>query len=106
VTVLVVRRLHTPWMDRVREYQVWVDGQQRAQIGDDSTVQIGVTPGEHRVRLKIDWCSSPELAITVPHGAIVRLECRPNAGALSALLYVTIWRHRYISLKPVTTWTQ
>jgi hypothetical protein len=105
VTVLVVRRLHAPWMDRARDYRVLVDGQQRAQIGNDSTVQIGVTPGEHVVRLKVDWCGSPEVAITVAHSAIVRLECRPNAGALSALLYVTIWRHRYISLTPVTSWT-
>jgi hypothetical protein len=105
VTVLVVRRLPTPWTDRARDYRVLVDGQQRAMIGNDSTVQIGVTPGEHVVRLKVDWCSSPEVAVTIPHGAIVRLECRPNAGALSALLYVTIWRNRYISLTTVTAWT-
>jgi hypothetical protein len=92
-------------MDRARNYRVLVDGRQRAQIGDDATVQVGVTPGEHVVRLKVDWCASPEVAVTVPHGAIVRLECRPNAGTLSALLYVTIWRNRYISLTPVTSWT-
>ena len=105
MTVLVIRRLHAPWIDRARNYKVLVDGQQRALIGDDATVQIGVTPGQHVVRLKVDWCGSPEVAVTVPHGAIVRLECRPNAGALSALLYVTIWRNRYISLTPVTSWT-
>jgi hypothetical protein len=103
MSVLVVRRAHAPWRDRARDYRVMVDGKQRAAIGNDATVQIPVTPGQHLVKLAIDWCGSEELTVDVPHGQIVRLECKPNASPLLALLYVTIWRNRYISLNTVNT---
>jgi len=101
VTVLVVRRAPMKWMDRARTYKVLVDGKQRAEIGDDSAVQIPVMPGPHVVRLTIDWCSSPDLAFDIAHGEILRLECRPNASPLLALLYITIWRRNYIRLEKI-----
>ena len=103
MSVLVIRRAHTPWQDRARDYRVLVDGTQRAAIGNDSTVQIPVTPGKHRVRLVVDWCASQELAVDIAHGEILRLECKPNASPFLALLYVTIWRNKYISLNMVNT---
>jgi hypothetical protein len=105
VTVLVVRRVRHA-QDRQYAYSVVVDGRQRAEIGDDSTVQIGLTPGEHRVRLRVKWCGSRELKFTIEPGAIVRMECRPKAKSLLALLYITIWRNDYIALDTVNSWTQ
>jgi hypothetical protein len=99
MTVLVIRRAHSKWTDRARSYKVLVDGQQRAQIGDDAVVQVPVTPGRHVVRLEIDWCRSPDLACDLAHGEILRLECGPNASPLLALLYITIWRKNYIRLE-------
>jgi hypothetical protein len=104
VTVLVVRRVGSE-ADREYPYRVLVDGRQRAEIGDDSTVQIGLTPGEHRVELRVKWCGSRELPITLRPGEIVRVECRPNAKPLLALLYITLWRNDYIALKTVNSWT-
>jgi hypothetical protein len=105
MTMLVVRRLPVSWTDRARDYRVLVDGQPRAAIKNDDTVQIGVTPGSHRVQLAIDWCRSPELAFEIAHGEIVRVECRANASPLLAVLYVTIWRNDYIALRRVENWT-
>jgi hypothetical protein len=105
VTVLVVRRVGHA-QDREYAYNVLVDGRQQAQVGDDSTVQIGLTPGEHRVQLRVKWCGSRELAFTIKPGEIVRMECRPKARPLLALLYITIWRNDYIALEMVTSWTQ
>jgi hypothetical protein len=105
VTVLVIRRLHRPSQDRGYSYDVMVDGQKRAQIGDDSTVQIGLTPGEHRVRLRVKWCGSREMPFTLAPGEILRMECRPKSRPLLALLYITIWRNDYIALETVTSWT-
>jgi hypothetical protein len=105
VTVLVIRRLPSTH-DREYAYRVRVDGRQRAEVGDDSTVQIGLTPGEHRVSLQVKWCGSRELEFTIQPGEIVRMECRPNARPVLALLYITIWRNDYIALNTVTSWTQ
>jgi hypothetical protein len=104
VTVLVVRRVPSA-KDREYPWRVLVDGRQRAEIGDDSTVQIGLTPGEHRVSLRVKWCGSRELPVTIQPGEIVRVECRPNAKPLLALLYITLWRNDYIALETVNSWT-
>jgi hypothetical protein len=106
MTMLVIRRLDFPLVDQGRQYRVFVDGQQKAQIANDSTVQIGVMPGEHRVELRIDWCRSPEVTFRIEHGAIARMECKPNASLWLALLYITVWRHKYIALNTVDTWSQ
>ena len=104
MTVLVVRRVPSA-RDREYPYRVLVDGRQRAEIGDDSTVQIGLTPGEHRVSLRVKWCGSRELPVTIQPGEIVRVECRPNSKPLLALLYITLWRNDYIALETVNSWT-
>ena len=104
MTVLVIRRLARS-RDRDYAFRVMVDGRQRAEIADDSTVQIGLTPGEHRVTLKVKWCGSRELLFTIQPGEIVRMECRPNVSPLLALLYITLWRNDYIALETVKSWT-
>ena len=104
MTVLVIRRVESA-TDREYPYRVLVDGRQRAEVGNDSTVQIGVTPGEHRVCLRVKWCGSRELPFTIQSGEIVRVECRPKSKALLALLYITLWRNDYIALETVKSWT-
>ena len=82
-----------------------VDGVQRAEVGDDATVQIGLTPGEHRVRLRVKWCGSRDTPFTIAPGEILRMECRPKGIPLLALLYITLWRNDYIALETVKNWT-
>ena len=105
MTVLVIRRLPRPKQDRDQVYRVLVDGAQRAEVGDDSTVQIGLTPGEHRVCLRVKWCGSREVPISIEPGQILRMDCRPKGIAVLALLYITLWRNDYISLETVKNWT-
>jgi hypothetical protein len=105
VTVLVIRRVSSA-SDRDHAYRVLVDGRQRAEVGDDSTVQIGLTPGEHRVSLRVKWCGSRELPFTIQPGEIVRMECRPKSRPLLALLYITLWRNDYIAIETVKSWNQ
>jgi hypothetical protein len=106
VTVLVIRRLPRPKQDRKYPYRVLVDGVPRAEVADDSTVQIGLTPGEHRVQLRVKWCGSREVAFTIEPGEILRMECRPKGMPALALLYITLWRNHYIALETVKSWTQ
>ena len=104
MTVLVIRRVADA-RDREYPYRVMVDGRQRAEVGNNATVQIGVTPGEHRVSLRVKWCGSREMPFTIQPGEIVRMQCRPNSKALLALLYITLWRNDYIALETVKSWT-
>jgi hypothetical protein len=100
MTVLVIRRRHAR-RHRQRKYRVVVDGRQRAEVGDDETVQAPVTPGEHVVRVQVGLRGSRALKVEVAHGQIVRLECGPRAIPLLGLMYV-IWRDDFISLETVT----
>jgi hypothetical protein len=101
MSVLVIRRTHAR-RHRLRKYRVMIDGRQRAEIGDDETVQAPVTPGEHAVRVQVGWRGSRQLSLEVPHGAIVRLECGPRAIPLLGLIYV-YWRNDYIWLETVNS---
>jgi hypothetical protein len=97
MSVLVIRRRHAR-RHRLRKYRVLIDGRQRAEIGDDETVQAPVTPGEHVVRVQVGWRGSRELKLEIAHGDILRLECRPKAIPLLGLMYVW-WRNDFISLE-------
>ena len=56
MTVLVIRRLPGK-QDREYPYRVLIDGRQRAEVGDDATVQIGLTPGgtSHQPASQMVW---------------------------------------------------
>lgn len=51
--------------NRMREFIILIDGQQAGTIANGATKEFTVSPGQHRLAAKIDWCSSPELTIDV-----------------------------------------
>jgi hypothetical protein len=62
-----------------------------------------VTPGGHRLRLKIDWCSSQEQLIEAQRGEVCTFVCRP-AGSFLVWLFRALFRPgHYIDLAPSTT---
>ena len=84
-------------MDRLRAYQLLVDGEPRGAVKQGETIETELTPGPHRIQMQIDWATSPVLV--VPGDSDVALRCRANAHPLLALLYITIWRNDYIRLE-------
>jgi hypothetical protein len=97
---LQLQRVKAFWQDRARDYVVMVDGREVGRIADGAALSIPLPAGEQLVQLVIDWCRSPEQRVTVPAGGTVRLECGPNATPLLALLYVSLWRNRYLWMRP------
>lgn len=87
------------WQDMLREYRVLVDGKHVASIGEKSEVTVPITPGKHVVQLSVDWCTSPKVEVTVEQGQTLPMGCGPNSNALLALLYITLWRKKYIWLR-------
>ncbi len=49
--------------NRMRDYKIFIDGQQVGTIANGETKDFPTTVGQHTVTAKIDWCSSPELLI-------------------------------------------
>ncbi|MBE8715942.1 hypothetical protein C4F51_01905 [Cellvibrio sp. KB43] len=96
---LVVRRTKALWQDRVRDYTIFVDGNEVGRIGNDTKAIIQVEPGAHTVCLKIDWCHSPEVKVLISPGETVHLECGPNANPFLVLFYIAFWKDKYIWLR-------
>jgi hypothetical protein len=48
--------------NRMRDYQLLIDGQKVGTIANGQTKEFEVPSGQHSIVAKIDWCSSPELS--------------------------------------------
>lgn len=88
VTTTLVRltRQTQPYSDRTRQYRVLLDGHEVARLKWAQTLELAVEPGEHVMRLKIDWTGSPELPFTIEPGEVLTLSCRPARPAAFALV--------------------
>lgn len=76
--VITLSRAASGWRDRLRRYQVIVDGERVATIKRGECLDLPVTPGWHTVHLQISWARSPQLGLDVPPGEVVALECAPG----------------------------
>ena len=59
--------------DRLRSYTVMIDERPSGQLRRGKEIVIEVAPGEHAVRIKIDWTGSPTVHVTVATGEQVNL---------------------------------
>lgn len=77
-SVIALFRVQGGWRDRLRRYQVMIDGQQVAMIKHGQRIDVPVTPGRHTVFLQISWARSPRLEVDLDPGQTVALECAPT----------------------------
>jgi hypothetical protein len=53
------------FVNRIRDYQIYLDGQKIGTVANGETIKFDTTIGEHTLIVKIDWCTSPELKINI-----------------------------------------
>lgn len=97
---LRVRRL-THYPDRLRAYQIKVDGETVSSVDAGETVEFAVSRGPHEVVASIDWCGSTPLDVVVPSEGVVELEVSSNLVGLRMLLaplFVLFLRDQYLTL--------
>ncbi|MBS1783052.1 MAG: hypothetical protein JSS78_08290 [Bacteroidetes bacterium] len=51
------------FINKARNYCIYVDGQKAGTIANGETKDFIVTSGQHQVVAKIDWCSSPTIFV-------------------------------------------
>jgi hypothetical protein len=86
--------------DRLRAYSLVIDGAVVAKVKRGESATVAVAPGEHTVWMKIDWCRSRIFRIELADHERVTLTARSGIRSLLlGLLYITIWRTRYIELE-------
>ena len=94
-------RARARWRDRAKAYRVLIDGVEAARIGDGETAHLPVEPGNHSLRLRVDWSGSRELTFTLGDGQEVGFSCRPNTGLAIWLLFQSVFvRDRWVILEP------
>jgi hypothetical protein len=95
-----VYRASESWRDRLRAYSLVIDGAVVEKVKRGESATVAVTPGEHTVWMKVDWCRSRIFRIELSDNERVTLTARSGIRSLLlGLLYITIWRTRYIELE-------
>jgi hypothetical protein len=89
------------YVDRLRSYQIIVDGHAVGEIRNGGRVEFDVPPGRHQLYMKLDWCRSSVVDFqTEQH--VIQFECGSNVRgwkSLIAFLYVTFLRDQYLWLR-------
>ncbi len=101
--LLRVRR-GSDYQDRLRAYKVRVDGVEAGTVRCNSTVEIALQPGTHKVAVAIDWCGSNQLEITASEGETVELECGSSLTGwriILAIFYAIFLHNEYLWLGEV-----
>lgn len=62
------------WQNRGRKFGVYIDGEKFDVIENGAIKELELEPGKHKVKFKIDWCSSPEEEIEVPENKAKSIE--------------------------------
>mgnify|MGYP006299421999 CR=1 FL=1 len=62
------------WQNRGRKFGVYINGEKVDVIENGAIKELEIEPGKHKVKFKIDWCSSPEEEIEVPENKAKSIE--------------------------------
>lgn len=90
------------YRDRLRKYNVLVDGEQIGHISAGEVKTFPLPPGDHTVELRIDWKGSPVLNVSITPGEKLHFACG-GKGASSALLDLFKKSDAWIPLASATT---
>lgn len=92
------------YADRLRNYTIVLDGQKIGKLGDGETSRLAVTPGQHELAVRIDWCGSNSLRFTVRDGETATFRVSSNLRGrrvFAGLWYVAFARDSYLKLVQV-----
>lgn len=91
------------YADKLRSYEVELDGVIVGEIADGQSKSFDVAPGTHTLRMKISWAGSNKITFTSANETIT-FKCASRmkgARAWLAIVYVLFLPHKYIELKRV-----
>jgi hypothetical protein len=72
------------------------------QPGRSETKEFPISPGQHDLSLKIDWCGSKTIQFTVADGDVLTFDAKSNLRGprlLAALWYALFARSSYLLIE-------
>jgi hypothetical protein len=88
--------------DRLRAYEIIVDGEVKNIVRAGRTAEFYLPKGLHRIRLKIDWCGSREIEFNLGDDETAEFDCGNNTKLFLELFYVFFARNDYLWLEKRT----
>lgn len=91
--------------DRLRKYNILIDGKVVGQIKNDQKQSFQLAKGRHDLQLKVDWCSSPRVTFQVEEGLDNLYVCGTSvtgAKFFLFILYLSIMSNKYLFLRETT----
>lgn len=98
---ITVRR-KTSYADRLRAYEVRLDGVAVGSVRARGAVTVPVSPGKHSLALRIDWCGSPRVDFEAHTGEELVFECGSSLSGwrlLLGLFYIIFRTKQYLWLR-------
>jgi hypothetical protein len=80
IATLTVVRPRGSWTDRVRAYQIVVDGAVKGSLRAGAEMSLALPPGAHTVQARSGRTASPDVPVHLGPGATVRLCAEPGDG--------------------------
>lgn len=100
--LILLERTRGGYVDRLRSYEVILDGRRAASIARGQSLTLEAEAGHHTLHLRIDWCRSPSVDLDLSAAQEVHIRCWPNGRPTLKLFYwVTFGRSRYIGIELV-----
>lgn len=96
-TIQITRRT-TYWVDILRAYRIYIDGQYVGKVRNGATAEFSVDPGLHEVFLRIDWCASPRAWVQSAPGGTAKLTCQGRANPFAAIGAALFAWNQYVRL--------
>ena len=94
---VTIQRRRAIWRDLLRAYVVTIDGNDVGRLRSGEKRTFSLDPGNHDVRMKIDWCGSE--TVSVNGSSDTELVCDSNGTALTVLPQIIFSAGEYISLR-------
>ena len=99
---MTINLRRTPgYVDRMREYEIVLDGKAVGKIKDGGEIQIAVHPGVHEIYLKLYWCRSNVVRFNY-EGAKIKFVCGNCLTGWQVLLwffYFVFLRNNYLWIR-------
>lgn len=87
--------------DRARKYRVICNSIECGLIGNGETRKFDLSPGDYEVFLKIDWCRSNKLKVTLSEGESAEFEAGSSLRGFKLFLsifYIFLLPSKYLWL--------
>ena len=88
--------------DKIRNYKIILDNTYCGDVKSGETKGLEVTPGNHTIYLKIDWCRSNKIDFYVLDNETIEFECgnsMNNWRIFISIIYITFLKNKYLWIK-------